>query len=124
MHLHTPLLTLTLSTLTLAFPHLSPRQDSSPSWSFTVYQSLQQCTGAADTYNGTSSQECTKGIRNGSFGSFTINNISEGCSIGLYDTDDCAIDTLIGVLTSETSKRCQQAALERANVPGFDVQCK
>lgn len=107
--------------LATPFAQMSKRQD--PAWSFTVYQSLERCTGAADPYSGDGSQECTTGIRNGSFGSFIVGTIREGCSVAFYDEADCAIDSIIAVLTSETEQTCMQAALEAANIPAFDVQC-
>lgn len=109
--------------LTLATPlgQMSKRQD--PAWSFTVYQSLQRCTGAADPYSGDGSQGCTNGIRNGSFGSFIVGSIREGCSVAFYDEADCAPDSIVAVLTSETEQSCMQGALEAANIPAFDVQC-
>jgi len=81
------------------------------------------CTGAADPYSGDGSQECTKDIRNGSFGSFTIGGIREGCSVAFYDSENCDPDTIVAVLTSETETSCQQAAEETVNIPSFDVIC-
>ncbi|KAI0589425.1 hypothetical protein PtrSN002B_002214 [Pyrenophora tritici-repentis] len=64
------ILLLSISTLALSTP--LKRQDNA--WSFTAYQSLERCTGAADGYSGNESQNCTTGIRNGSFGSFIVGN--------------------------------------------------
>lgn len=79
---------------------LTARQD--PAWSFSVYQSSQMCTGARDPYSGSGSQGCTRGIRNGSFGSYTRGDIQPGCSIYLYNNDECRTDGIIDVLTSDT----------------------
>lgn len=105
-----------------ATQQINKRQE--PAWSFSVYQSLERCTDpAADVFSGDHSQGCTTGFKNGPFGSFIVKNIKNGCTIGLYDTPDCAIDTLISVLTYKTEKKCLQGAEEIVNIPAFDVQC-
>lgn len=102
-------------------PVLAARQD--PAWSFSVYQS-RICTGARDPYSGGGSQGCTKGIRNGSFGSYTRGDIREGCSVYLYNNDECRSDGIIDVLTSDTPEGCLQPALEVTDTPSFDVVCE
>ncbi|KAG9190068.1 hypothetical protein G6011_08156 [Alternaria panax] len=118
------LLSLLAISYTTAASPLSPRQDSEVAWSFSVYQSLSRCTGATDTYNGTASQGCTKGIRNGSFGSYIRGNISSGCSVYLYRDDGCSLERIIDVLSSDIETDCSQAVIEHANVPSFDVVCE
>jgi hypothetical protein len=117
------LLTLTSSTSLTPLTH---RQDSNASafWEFSVYQSRSQCTGATDYYNGTSTQGCTKGIRNGSFGSYIRGNITSGCSVYLYRNDACSLEQIIDVLTGDIEDDCEQTVIEHANVPSFDVVCE
>ena len=114
---------LAISSVATASP-LSARQDSGVEWSFSVYQSTSRCTGATDTYNGTSSQGCTKGIRNGSFGSYIRGNISSGCSVYLYRDDSCSLERIVDVLSSDIESDCSQTVIEHANVPSFDVVCE
>lgn len=66
---------------------LTKKQDLG--WSFTVYQSADGCTGAADPYGGTGSVACQKGvIRRGSFGSDIKGDIRERCS-SIFDVTAC-----------------------------------
>lgn len=119
----------TLLSVAISTPTSSPqnrltsRQDDDYDWSFSVYQSSQRCTGARDPYSGKGSQGCTRGIRNGSFGSFTRGDIKEGCSVYLYNNPDCNLDGIIEVLTSDTPEGCLQPAVEVTTSPSFDVVC-
>ncbi|KAF5980761.1 hypothetical protein FCOIX_4665 [Fusarium coicis] len=100
---------------------LSTRQD--PAWSFSVYQSSERCTGARDTYSGDGTQECTKGIRNGSFGSYTTGEISDKCSVYIYNNDNCDDGGIIDILTSADPEGCLQPQLEVTGVASFRAQC-
>lgn len=100
---------------------LTARQDVA--WSFSVYQSNERCTGARDPYSGNGSQECTQGIRNGSFGSFTTGNIREGCSVYIYNNDSCDSDGIIDILTSADPGGCLQPSLEVTGTASFKAEC-
>ncbi|EXA34245.1 uncharacterized protein FRV6_11580 [Fusarium oxysporum] len=100
---------------------LSTRQD--PAWSFSVYQSSERCTGARDTYSGDGTQECTQGIRNGSFGSYTTGEISDKCSVYIYNNDNCDDGGIIDILTSADPEGCLQPQLEVTGVASFRAQC-
>ncbi|KAF4976149.1 hypothetical protein FZEAL_7168 [Fusarium zealandicum] len=98
---------------------VTARQDAA--WSFSVYQN-ERCTGARDPYSGSGWQECTRGIRNGSFGSYTIGQISEGCSVYIYNNDNCDPKGTIDVLTAANSEGCRQPLVEATGSASFDVR--
>lgn len=100
---------------------LTARQDVA--WSFQVYQSSVRCTGARDPYSGSGTQECTQGIRNGSFGSYTSGDIREGCSVFIYNNDSCDDNGIIDILTSADPKGCSQPLLEVTRVASFRAEC-
>jgi len=50
-----------------------------------------------------------------------MDNVREGCLIGLYSGSTCDLDTLINVSTSETALTCLQGADETVNIPALDV---
>ncbi|KAF9874446.1 hypothetical protein CkaCkLH20_08009 [Colletotrichum karsti] len=92
-------------------------------WSFSVYQSSVRCTGARDPYSGSGSQGCTKGIRNGSFGSYTSGDIAEGCSVYIYNNDNCDSEGIIDILTSADPSGCLQPQLEVSGSASFKAEC-
>ncbi|KAG7416020.1 hypothetical protein Forpe1208_v005429 [Fusarium oxysporum f. sp. rapae] len=100
---------------------LLTRQD--PAWSFGVYQSSKRCTGARDTYSGDGTQECTQGIRNGSFGSYTTGEISDKCSVYIYNNDNCDDGGIIDILTSTDPEGYLQPQLKVTGVASFRAQC-
>ena len=100
---------------------LTAREDVA--WSFSVYQSSERCTGARDPYSGTGTQECTQGIRNGSFGSYTSGDIREGCSVYIYNNDSCDPDGIIDILTSDDPEGCLQPQLEVTGAASFKAEC-
>ncbi|KAF4454077.1 hypothetical protein F53441_3362 [Fusarium austroafricanum] len=108
---------------------ISPKSPSSltsrddPAWSFSVYQSSIRCTGARDTYSGDGTQGCTKGIRNGSFGSYTTGKIKDKCSVYIYNNDNCDDGGIIDILTSADPEGCLQPQLEVTGVASFRAQC-
>lgn len=100
---------------------ITARQDQA--WAFNVYQGNARCTGARDPYSGTGSQECTTGIRNGSFGSFIRGDISEDCVLYLYNNDDCDMAGLMDILTADDEQTCLQPELEVSNSASFKAVC-
>lgn len=102
----------------------SPTAREELAWSFSVYQSSQQCTGARDLYSGTGSQGCTKEIRNGSFGSYTRGNIRKDCSVYIYNNDHYDPARITGILTGATEKGCMQPSLEVTDVASFQAECE
>lgn len=100
---------------------LTARQDVA--WSFSVYQSSERCTGARDPYSGSGSQECTQGIRNGYFGSYTSGDIREGCSVYIYNNDSCDSDGITDILTSADLRGCTQPLLEVTGAASFRAEC-
>jgi len=101
---------------------LQTRQD--PDWSFSVYQSNARCTGARDSYSGTGSTDgCQRGIRNGSFGSYTNNGVREGCTVYLYDNADCDPVGIIDVLEHNAPEGCQQPAIVVNDAVSWEAIC-
>ncbi|KAH9866805.1 hypothetical protein J1614_008498 [Plenodomus biglobosus] len=100
---------------------IAARQDIA--WSFSVYQSSERCTGARDTYSGSGTQECTQGIRNGSFGSYTSGDIREGCSVYIYNNGNCDAGGIIDILTSADPEGCLQPQLEVTGAASFRAEC-
>lgn len=103
--------------------HLDIAARDDQAWSFHVYQSNARCTGARDPYSGTGSQECTKGIRNGSFGSYIRGEISESCSVYLYNNGDCDASGLIDIMTAGDEQTCLQPELELSGSGSFRAEC-
>lgn len=105
-----------------ASPMHNKRQE--PDWAFSVYQTSPMCTGARDGYSGNGSLECTRGVfRNGEFSSYTNNGIREGCTVFLYDNDECLADRIIDVLEPGAPVGCQQPAIVVDTVPAYSVEC-
>jgi hypothetical protein len=96
----------------------------SPTWSFSVYQGNARCTGARDPYSGSGTTECTKGIRNGSFGSYIPGDIRNDCSVYLYANEDCDPAGLIDIMTAADEKTCLQPLLETTNSASFRTSCR
>ena len=115
-----PLLGLSTS-LPTTHQGLTARQD--PAWTFSVYQGNARCTGARDPYSGTGTQECTKGIRNGSFGSYIRGDISEDCAVYLYNNGECDEAGLIDIMTSADDQTCLQPELELSASASFRAEC-
>ena len=117
----TALLGLSSSLPTTTPESLTARQ--SPAWTFNVYQGNARCTGARDPYSGTGTQACTRGIRNGSFGSYIRGEISDNCSVYLYNSDDCDPEGLIDIMTSADEQTCLQPELELSASASFEARC-